>query len=159
MRQSITGDTICDTREPIMLETIKFPETVISMAIEPESSTERKKLEGTLEMLRRQDPTLHVQSSETGQTIISGMGELHLEIQKNKLLRDFNLNIKFHKPQVSYRESIERAVEVVGQCQRMIAGQQLFAKLRIRMEPAPQSKIPVMLITAVPPEGLPPESL
>jgi elongation factor G len=159
MRQSITGDTICDTREPILLETIKFPETVISMAIEPESSTERKKLQDTLEMLRRQDPTLHVQSSETGQTLISGMGELHLEIIKNRLLRDFNLNIKFHKPQVSYRESIERAVEVTGECRRLIAGQQLFARLRIRMEPAPQSKIPVMLLSAVPPDGLPPELL
>jgi elongation factor G len=159
MRQSITGDTICDTRAPILLESIKFPETVISMAIEPESSTERKKLQDTLEMLKRQDPTLRVQSSETGQTLISGMGELHLEIIKNRLLRDFNLNIKFHKPQVSYRESIERAVEVVGECRRMIAGQQLFAKLRLRMEPAPQSPIPVMLITAVPPDGLPPELL
>jgi elongation factor G len=159
MRHSITGDTICDTRAPILLETIKFPETVISMAIEPESSTERKKLQDTLEMLKRQDPTLQVQSSETGQTLISGMGELHLEIIKNRLLRDFNLNVKFHKPQVSYRESIDHAVEVTGQCQRMIAGQQLFARLRIRMEPAPQSKIPVMLLSAVPPDGLPPELL
>lgn len=159
MRQSITGDTICDTREPILLETIKFPETVISMAIEPESSTEKKKLEDTLAMLKRQDPTLQVTSSEMGQTLISGMGELHLEIIKNRLLRDFNLNIKFHKPQVSYRESIDHAVEVTGECHRFIAGQQLFAKLRIRMEPAPQSKIPVMLLSAVPPEGLPPEHL
>jgi elongation factor G len=159
MRHSITGDTLCDTREPILLETIKFPETVISMAIEPESSTERKKLQDTLDMLKRQDPTLSVQSSETGQTLISGMGELHLEIIKNRLLRDFNLNVKFHKPQVSYRESIDHAVEVTGQCQRMIAGQQLFAKLRIKMEPAPQSKIPVMLLSAVPPDGLPPEYL
>ncbi len=159
MRQSITGDTICETRAPILLETIKFPETVISMAIEPESSTERKKLQDTLDMLKRQDPTLQVQSSETGQTLISGMGELHLEIIKNRLLRDFNLNIKFHKPQVSYRESIDRGVEVTGECRRLIAGQQLFAKLRIRMEPAPQSKIPVMLISAVPPDGLPPELL
>jgi elongation factor G len=159
MRQSITGDTICDTREPILLETIKFPETVISMAIEPESSTEKKKLEDTLSMLKRQDPTLQVNSSETGQTLISGMGELHLEIIKNRLLRDFNLNIKFHKPQVSYRESIDHAVEVTGECRRLIAGQQLFAKLRLRMEPAPQSKIPVMLISAVPPDGLPPDLL
>jgi elongation factor G len=159
MRQSITGDTICETRAPILLETIKFPETVISMAIEPESSTEKKKLEDTLAMLKRQDPTLQVNSSETGQTLISGMGELHLEIIKNRLLRDFNLNIRFHKPQVSYRESIDHAVEVVGECRRMIAGQQLFADLKIRMEPAPQSKIPVMLLSAVPPDGLPPDLL
>src|SRR5436190_6062562 len=159
MRQSITGDTICDTRAPILLETIKFPETVISMAIEPESSTERKKLQDTLDMLKRQDPTLQVQSSETGQTLISGMGELHLEIIKNRLLRDFNLNIKFHKPQVSYRESIDHAVEVVGECRRMISGEQLFARLRIRMEPAPASPVHVMLLSAVPPEGLPPDHL
>ena len=159
LRQSITGDTVCDTREPILLETIKFPETVISMAIEPESSTERKKLQDTLDMLKRQDPTLHVISSETGQTLISGMGELHLEIIKNRLLRDFNLNVRFHKPQVSYRESISRATEVTGECRRMIAGQQLFAELRIRMEPAPQSTIPVMLLSAVPPDGLPPDLL
>jgi elongation factor G len=159
MRQSITGDTICDTRAPILLETIKFPETVISMAIEPESNTERKKLQDTLEMLKRQDPTLQVTSSETGQTLISGMGELHLEIVKNRLLRDFNLNIRFHKPQVSYRESIDHAVEITGECHRLIAGQQLFGKLKIRMEPAPQSTIPVMLLSAVPPDGLPPEHL
>ena len=78
------------------------------------------------------------------------MGELHLEIIKNRLLRDFNLNVKFHKPQVSYRESIDHAVEVVGECHRLIAGQQLFAKLRIRMEPAPQSTIPVMLLSRRP---------
>ncbi len=75
------------------------------MAIEPESSTERKKLNDTLELLKRQDPTLHITSGETGQTLMRGMGELHLEIVKNRLLRDFNLNVKFHKPQVSYREN------------------------------------------------------
>jgi elongation factor G len=127
------------------------------MAIEPESSAERKKLQDTLEMLKRQDPTLHVISSETGQTLISGMGELHLEIIKNRLLRDFNLNVKFHKPQVSYRESIARPVEVTGECHRMIAGQQLFAKLTVRMEPVSQGAIPVMLLSAVPPDGLPPD--
>jgi elongation factor G len=159
LRSSITGDTLCDTREPILLETIKFPEAVISMAIEPESTTERKKLHDTLEMLKRQDPTLSVQSSETGQTLISGMGELHLEIIKNRLLRDFNLNVKFHKPQVSYRESVGRAVEVTGECHRMIAGQQLFAKLRIRIEPVSQSVVPVMILNSCPPDALPPELL
>jgi elongation factor G len=168
LRASITGDTICDTREPILLESIKFPETVISMAIEPESSTERKKLADTLDMLKRQDPTLHVHTSEAGQMLISGMGELHLEIQKNKLLRDFNLNVKFHKPQVSYRESVAKAAEVTGECHRMIAGQQLFAKLRIRMEPSPQAAVPaagaqsappVMILSQVPPETLPGELL
>src|SRR5436190_14811611 len=157
MRQSITGDTICDTRAPILLETIKFPETVISMAIEPESSTERKKLQDTLDMLKRQDPTLQVQSSETGQMLISGMGELHLEIIKNRLLRDFSLNIKFHKPQVSYRESIDHAVEVVGECNRLIAGKQLFAKVRLKMEPVSGAASPVTVLNFNPVDGVPAE--
>ena len=155
LRQSITGDTICDTRHPILLETIRFPETVISMAVEPESSTERKKLAETLEMLKRQDPTLHVFMGETGQTLIRGMGELHLEIIKNRLLRDFNLNIKFHKPQVSYRESIAHGVEVVGECHRQISGQTLFAKLRIKMEPIVGSTQGVVVLNTCPFEALP----
>src|SRR5262245_57704135 len=124
-------------------------------------------------MLKRQDPTLQVQSSETGQMLISGMGELHLEIIKNRLLRDFNLNVKFHKPQVSYRESVAKSVQVVGECNRIIAGQQLFAKVRVRMEPVNQaaasaagsaaaggkSASPVMILNQCPPEALPPERL
>lgn len=153
LRTSITGDTICDTREPILLETIKFPETVISMAIEPENSTERKKLNDTLDMLKRQDPTLSVNASETGQTLISGMGELHLEVVKNRLLRDFALNIKFHKPQVSYRESIDHAVEVVGECNRVINGKQLFAKVRLKMEPVSGAASPVTVLNFNPVEG------
>src|SRR5262249_54974442 len=85
LRNSVTGDTLCDAKAPILLESIAFPETVISMAIEPESSAERKKLADTLEMLKRQDPTFRAaDSSETGQTLISGMGELHLEIIKHR---------------------------------------------------------------------------
>lgn len=159
LRQSITGDTICDTREPILLESIQFPETVISMAVEPENSTERKKLQDTLDLLKRQDPTLHVTNSDSGQTLLRGMGELHLEIIKNRLLRDFNLNIKFHKPQVSYRETIAKAVEVVGECNRVINGQQLFAKVRIRMEPTNVATPPVMVLVNIPPDSLPGEFL
>ena len=110
LRHSITGDTLCDAAHPILLETIEFPETVISMAIEPENTTERDKLEDTLEMLLRQDPTLEVISGDTGQTLMRGMGELHLEVIKNRLLREFNLNVRFHKPQVSYRETIQDSV-------------------------------------------------
>ena len=135
LRHTITGDTLCDPKQPILLETIEFPETVISMAIEPETALERKKLSETLDLLKRQDPTLRVIENDSGQTLIGGMGELHLEIYKNKLLRDYNLKVKFHKPQVSYRETIATAAEVVGECHRQIGGQQLFAKLRLRMEP------------------------
>ena len=102
------------------------------MAIEPESSTERKKLAEALEMMKRQDPTFRAdESEETGQTIISGMGELHLEVIKHRLLRDFNLNVRVHKPRVSYRETVAHAAEVIGECQRQQAGQSMFAKVRI----------------------------
>ncbi len=142
LRHSITGDTLCEVKDPILLETIQFPETVISMAIEPETSADRKKLEQTLEMLKRQDPTFRAgDSSETGQTLISGMGELHLEVIKHRLLRDFKLNVKVHKPRVSYRESVGKAVTVEGECRQQIAGQNLFAKVRIKVEPTGASSI------------------
>jgi len=159
-RDSVTGDTLADAKHPLLLETITFPETVISMAIEPESTTERKKLGETLDMLRRQDPTFRaVESEETGQTLISGMGELHLEVIKHKLLRDYNLDVKVHKPRVSYRETVEKTVEVVGECHRQIGGEQLFAKLRLKMEPFEKGKQAVTVMTACPPEQVPFELL
>lgn len=145
-RDSITGDTLCDTKAPILLESIEFPETVISMAIEPDSSAERKKLSEVLEMLRRQDPTFRArENEETGQTLISGMGELHLEVITHRLLRDFNLKVRVHKPRVSYKETVAHAAEVVGECNRQHAGQSLFAKVKIRMEPAEGLSVPVMV--------------
>ncbi|HRX82422.1 MAG TPA: GTP-binding protein, partial [Pirellulaceae bacterium] len=155
LRNTITGDTLCDPKAPILLESINFPETVMSMAIEPESTTERKKLEETLALLLRQDPTLRVKVGETGQTLISGMGELHLEIIKNRLLRDFSLKVKFHKPQVSYRETIAHAVEVTGACDRMISGQQLFARVSLKMAPADGDDSGVLVLSQCPPDVLP----
>ncbi|MFN9969137.1 MAG: elongation factor G, partial [Phycisphaerae bacterium] len=91
-RDSATGDTLCDAAAPIALEPITFPDAVISVAVEPESGNDRKKLEDTLRRLERQDPTFHVKiNPETGQTIISGMGELHLEVIQHRMERDFNL--------------------------------------------------------------------
>ncbi|MEZ6099568.1 MAG: translation factor GTPase family protein [Pirellulaceae bacterium] len=159
-RFSITGDTLCDTKSPILLESIQFPDTVISMAIEPESTTDRKKLTEVLEMMKRQDPTFRAdESGETGQTLISGMGELHLEVIKHRLLRDFNLNVKVHKPRVSYRETVGGVADVVGECHRQIGGQQLFAKLRIRMEPDDKLSQPVVVISKCPAEEIPGEFL
>lgn len=135
LRESVTGDTICDVKAPIALESITFPETVISMAIEPESSNDRKKLGEILELLKRQDPTFNARpNEETGQTLISGMGELHLEIIKNRLKRDFNLNVKVHKPRVSYRETIEQDVEVVGLCDRQVGDKRLYATVTLKLE-------------------------
>jgi elongation factor G len=155
LRHSVTGDTLCDTQHPILLESIAFPDTVIAMAIEPESASERKKLNDTLDLMKRQDPTFRAsENPETGQTLISGMGELHLEVIKNRLLRDFNLNVKVHKPRVSYRETIENPVEVVGECHRQVAGQQLFAKVKVRLEPNRTSQA-VLVTSSCDPELVP----
>jgi elongation factor G len=159
LRDSITGDTLCDTREPILLASIEFPETVISMAIEPESTDDRKKLGETLEMLRKQDPTFRFKENpETGQTLIFGMGELHLEVIQHRLLRDFKLKVRIHKPRVSYRETIERAAETAGEVNRVIQGVQHAAKVRIRLEPFEKGVGPVT-VTNVLDHGLPSEML
>ena len=135
-RASVTGDTLCDANEPILLESIQFPETVISMAIEPETSLERKKLADTLEMMKRQDPTFRaIESEETGQTLISGMGELHLEVIRHRLERDFNLKCRVHKPRVSYKETIGRPVTVSASINRLVGGQTLQATVTLRAEP------------------------
>ncbi len=159
-RESVTGDTLSDPKHPILLEKIEFPETVISMAIEPESTAERKKLAETLEMMKRQDPTFRADENEdTGQTIISGMGELHLEVIKHRLLRDFGLDVKVHKPRVNYRETIERATEVTGECNRQIGSDQLYARLKIRLEPTAQEGANVVVTSRCPPEAVPGEFL
>jgi elongation factor G len=135
-RASITGDTLCDAAHPIVLETIQFPETVISMAIEPETSLERKKLAETLDMMKRQDPTFRaIESEETGQTLISGMGELHLEVIRHRLERDFNLHCRVHKPRVSYKETLAKAVTVRASINRQVGGQNLQATVTLRAEP------------------------
>ena len=135
-RQSVTGDTLCDAQSPIVLESIEFPETVISMAIEPETSLERKKLSETLEMMKRQDPTFcAIESEETGQTLISGMGELHLEVIRHRLEREFNLHCRVHKPRVSYKETLAKPVQVQGESNRQVAGQTLEAMVALAAEP------------------------
>jgi elongation factor G len=133
---AVTGDTLCEPGEPVLLESIEFPETVISMAVEPDTSAERKKLAETLERLARQDPTFtaHV-SEDTGQTIISGMGELHLEVIRERIQREFGLSVTVHKPRVSYRESIRKPAEVTGEFQRTSAGVSQFARVRVSIEP------------------------
>jgi elongation factor G len=159
LRDSITGDTLCDTREPILLASIDFPETVISMAIEPESTDDKKKLSDTLAMLRKQDPTFRAEENpETGQTLISGMGELHLEVIQHRLLRDFRLNVKVHKPRVSYRETVARPADALGECNRMIQGTHHQAKVRLRVEPFERGMAPVTVTNSLD-HGLPSETL
>ena len=135
-KDSVTGDTICDAREPILLETIQFPDTVISMAVEPESNAERKKLADVLTRLGREDPTFEARiSEETGQTIISGMGELHLEVIRNKIQRDYGLDVRVHKPRVSYRETVQKGVTADGEFSRQVQGVTQFAAVTLKIEP------------------------
>lgn len=142
LKESVTGDTLCDASQPILLERIEFPETVISMSIEPVSSADKGKLAQTLSALAREDPTFHYKvNEETGQTIISGMGELHLEILKNRMIRDYRLKVHVGKPRVSYRETIKSPVRgVIGQCIRQTGGTGLFAKVKLDVEPEVQPK-------------------
>jgi elongation factor G len=142
LKDSVTGDTLCDAAHPILLERIDFPETVISMSIEPVSSADKGKLAETLNALAREDPTFTFKvNEETGQTLISGMGELHLEILKNRMTRDFNLKVHVGRPRVSYRETIKRPVKrVEGVCIRQTGGSGLYAKVTIDVEPETQPK-------------------
>jgi elongation factor G len=114
LKESFTGDTLCDASNPILLEDITFPEPVISVAIEPKTSADQDKMAEALHKLSEEDPTFRVRSDEeTGQTIISGMGELHLDILVERMKREFRVQARVGKPQVSYRESITRPVEKV----------------------------------------------
>ncbi|MEM9588253.1 MAG: translation factor GTPase family protein, partial [Planctomycetota bacterium] len=157
-RFAITGDTVCDTGSVIELPSIKFADTVLSMAIEPESTGDRKKLEETLDMLRRQDPTFRaVENEELGQTLISGMGELHLEVIQHRLTRDFGLNVKFYKPRVNYRETAGGQADIIGQCNRQMGATQMFARLHVRIQPLEDASAPVLVFDRISPDTpLPP---
>jgi len=136
LKKTLTGDTICDTRHPICLPTITFPETVISMSIEPHSSADKVKLADAIASLRREDPTFKCERDpETGQTIISGMGELHLEILQHKLIRERKLNIRVGKPRVAYKEAITEHAEAEGKFVRQTGGRGQYGHVILNIEP------------------------
>lgn len=138
LKEAVTGDTLCDTAHPIVLERIRFAESVVSQSVEPESGGDKQKLADVLEILRREDPTFNVKADpETGQTLMSGMGTLHLEIKRHRMERDFNLRIRVGKPRVSYRETLREPREVEGECQRVVGGGQIFGKVKVAFEPIP----------------------
>ena len=131
-----TGDTICVRKSPILLESIDFPAPVIAVAIEPRTQADLDKMGAALHKLTAEDPTFRVrQDDETGQTIISGMGELHLEIIVDRLLREFGVDARVGKPQVAYRETITKAVEAEGRFIRQTGGHGQFGHVRLRLEP------------------------
>ena len=138
LRSAKTGDTLCDEANPILLESIDFPDPVIAIAIEPKSRDDQEKLATSLQKLAKEDPSFRVSvDQETGQTLISGMGELHLEVIVDRLLREFKVGANVGKPQVAYKETIRRAVEQEGRFVRQSGGRGQFGHVFLRMEPQP----------------------
>ena len=136
LKISTTGDTLCDDKNPIILEKMEFPEPVISIAIEPFSKADEDKLVKVLNALTEEDPTLRVAvDKETGETILSGMGELHLEIIIDRLKREFGVNVRVGQPQVSYRETIKEPAEAEGKYIRQTGGRGQYGHVVMRFEP------------------------
>jgi elongation factor G len=158
-RDSITGDTLCDQQNPIVLEQITFAEAVVSRSIEPESSADKDKLIEVLNRLKREDPTFTWRvDADTGQTLMNGMGLLHLEVKQHRMERDDRLKVRVGKPLVSYRETLRRPIKVVGECVKQAGTTGLFAKLTVEFGPHKGDQ-PVMVENRIPAETLPPELL
>lgn len=133
-----TGDTICEKQSPIVLEAIDFPAPVISVAVEPKTKSDQEKLGLSLDKLMREDPTFRVHTDpDTGQTILSGMGELHLEILVDRMVREFGVAANIGKPQVAYRETIRQHSEAEGKFVRQTGGRGQYGHVKIQLDPAP----------------------
>jgi elongation factor G len=139
LKQTGTGDTLSAPDSPIVLETIDFPAPVIAVAIEPKTKADQEKLAASLARLAEEDPTFQVQSDEeTGQTLIHGMGELHLEVIVDRLLREFSVDANVGRPQVAYRETVRRSVDKIeGRFVRQTGGRGQYGHVVINLEPAP----------------------
>ncbi|HEW78521.1 MAG TPA: elongation factor G [Phycisphaerales bacterium] len=136
LKKTLTGDTICDIKNPICLPSITFPQTVVSMSIEPATSADKAKLSDALAVLRREDPTFITKvDSETGQTIISGMGELHLEVLQHKLVREKGVNVRVGRPRVAYKEAITKLSQAEGKFVRQTGGHGQFGHVVLTAEP------------------------
>ncbi len=138
LRKTTTGDTLCDEKHPIVLEQITFPEPVISVAVEPKTKAEQDKMGIALQKLAEEDPTFRVRTDEeTGQTVISGMGELHLEIIVDRMLREFKVDATVGKPQVSYRETVTAKAHGTGRFVRQSGGHGQYGHVELEIEPNP----------------------
>lgn len=136
LRRTVTGDTLCDAARPLLFESIHFSEPILSMAIEPEGKTDQDKLADVLAKLTEEDPTFKVNSNpETGQVLISGMGELHLEVLVERMFREFGVKVKISKPQVAYKETITLPVESEGRFIRQSGGKGQYGHVWLRLEP------------------------
>jgi elongation factor G len=138
LKNVATGDTICDEKAPILLENIDFPEPVIQLAIEPKTKADQEKLGVAIQKLVQEDPTLRVSTdADTGQTILAGMGELHLEIIVDRMQREFNVGANVGKPQVAYRETIRNEAEYDYTHKKQTGGSGQYARTKLRVEPFP----------------------
>ncbi len=138
LKHTTTGDTICDDGHPILLESIQAPTPVLSVAIEPRSKGEQEKLGQALHRLAMEDPSFHVRTDgETGQTIIAGMGELHLEVLVERLQREFTVRAKVGSPEVAYRETLTRSAEAEGRFVKQTGGRGQYGHVRLRVAPVP----------------------
>jgi elongation factor G len=136
LKDTFTGDTLCDQARPVLLEAIRFPEPVLSMVVEPRSKADQDKLGEAMNKLSEEDPTFKVRTDqETGQTLISGMGELHLEVLIDRMLREFNVKVRVGKPQVAYKETITKEVEIEGRFIRQFGGRGQYGHVWLRLEP------------------------
>jgi len=136
LRHTLTGDTLCDPKKPVVLPSISFPQTVITMSIEPRSAADRTRLGDAMEALRREDPTFSYKTDkETGQTVISGMGELHLEILQHKLVKDMKVDVRVGKPRVAYKETITRAALAEGKFVHQTGGRGQYGHVVLQVQP------------------------
>jgi elongation factor G len=156
LKESATGDTLCETQHPILLEPITFAEAVVSQSIEPESSADKQKLVDTLTILSREDPTFTWKvDAETGQTLMSGMGMLHLEVKRHRMERDFRLKPRVGKPRVSYRETLKAPITVTGEIdKKTAAGQGLYGQLTVAF--AAERGAGIVVKNKMKPDTLPP---
>jgi len=139
LRDTTTGDTLCDADRPIVLESMQFPEPVIAVAVEPKSRADEDKLATALAKLAEEDPTFKVRfDQETGQTLIAGMGELHLEIIVDRMLREFNVEANVGRPQVAYKETIRQPARTEGRYVRQTGGRGQYGHVEIILEPLPR---------------------
>jgi elongation factor G len=136
LKNTATGDTLCDRKHPISLESMTFPDPVIAVAIEPDTKSDEDKLTQALGRLSHEDPTFRVHTDdETGQTIVSGMGELHLEIITDRLIREFNVGCRVGRPQVSFRETVGKEAEGEGVFKRQTGGRGQYGHAKIKITP------------------------
>ncbi len=151
-KHSLTGDTLCDTRQGIVLETMSFPDPVIRMSIEPASAAERQRLVDALTALRREDPTFRwIGDRETGQQLIYGMGELHLEVLRNKLVNDLGVHVRVGTPRVAYKETIAAQAEAEGRFIRQTGGRGQYGVVQLRVEPhvPPAGEEPIVFVNEI----------